>query len=120
MAVKLFAVNGTAVSGNVDIGIYDESGTRLVSSGSVAQTGTSVIQIFDITDTLLGVGLFFLAMAVDNTTAQFFRRTANAAHLRTLRVYQTASAFVLPTTVTFAAPASGYYPLFGLSTDVVV
>src|SRR5574343_386960 len=39
----MFVANGSTASGNLDLGIYDERGTRLVSSGSTAQSGTSVI-----------------------------------------------------------------------------
>ena len=39
--------NGTAVAGNIDVGISDESGNRLVSAGSTAQSGTSALQVVD-------------------------------------------------------------------------
>ena len=118
--VKMFVVNGTAVSGNIDMAIYDEAGARLTPSISTAQAGTSAIQELNITDTQLGVGLFFLALAVDNTTATVYRKSINVAHLRAARCYQMASAFTLPATATFAAPASSYLPIFGLSTDTVI
>jgi hypothetical protein len=57
----MLVLNGATASGNMDVGIYDYAGTRLVSSGSTAQSGTSAFQDFDITDTLLGPGIFYLA-----------------------------------------------------------
>src|SRR5689334_23396390 len=54
LARKLYWVNGAAVSGNVDCGIYDVAGRKLVSAGSTAQTGTTAVQSVDITDTMLG------------------------------------------------------------------
>jgi hypothetical protein len=100
--------NGATASGNVDVGIYDFAGNRLVSSGSTAQSGTSVGQVFDITDTVLTPGNYFLAMAVDNITATFFRVSPSTEQLRCNGVYQQASAFPLPSTATFATPTAGY------------
>ena len=40
-----------AQAGNVDVGIYNEAGTRLVSAGSTV-AGAAGIQIFDVTDTV--------------------------------------------------------------------
>ena len=66
--VQLFAYNGATASGNIDMGIYDAKGTKLVSIGSTAQAGTNALQTFDITDTVLGSGRFYLAVAMDNAT----------------------------------------------------
>jgi hypothetical protein len=100
--VKLFTLNGATASGNVDVGIYDAGGVRLVSSGSTAQAGTSVIQEFNITDTLLLPGLYYLAIAADNTTGTFEVWSANAAILRSLGILMQLTAFPLPATATFA------------------
>ena len=122
--VKLFMLNGAAVSGNVDVGIYGISDagtpTRMVSSGSTAQSGVSVIQEFNITDTLIGPGLFYLALAVDNTTATFLRQVTLIANLELLGAAQQATAFPLPATATFAVVTSSYLPMFGLTGRVVV
>lgn len=120
VAVKMFVVNGTVVSGNIDMGIYDEFGTRLVSKGSTAHAGTSVMQILDIADTVLGAGLFFMALVIDNTTATVYRKSVAAQLMRACRCYQMASAFALPATATFAAVSSAYLPIFGLTTDTVI
>lgn len=118
---KLWCYNGTAVSGNVDVGIYDEQGTRLCSSGSTAQAGTSTLQEFNITDTVIGPGLFYLAIALDNTTGTLFRGTVTTvALLKQLGMFQQASAFALPATATFATVANDYIPVFGLSTRDVI
>ena len=106
--------NGAAVSGNIDVGIYDAAGTRLVSSGSTAQSGTSVIQQVNITDTLIGPGLYYWAMALDNTTGAVFRATAvNAEACRCMGLLQQATAFALPATATFASMAQNYIPILG-------
>lgn len=101
--------NGTAVAGNVDVGIYDVLGNRLVSSGSVAQAGTSTVQTFNIADTDIPMGWYFLAVACSSTTAQFMRMSAANQLLRAHCVMQMDTALPLPATATFAALASSYH-----------
>jgi hypothetical protein len=118
LVTTMFCFNGTVVSGNVDVGIYDIAGTRLVSKGTTAQAGVSAIQTFDITDTLIGAGLFYMAIAVDNITATLYRYAPGGnAQLALVAcgLAQQASAFVLPATATFASYANAYVPFFGLS-----
>ena len=62
-------------SGNLDVGIYDSSLTRLVSLGSTA-VGAAGAQVCDIADTALAAGRYYFAMAVDNTTASVIRATS--------------------------------------------
>jgi hypothetical protein len=116
----LFAVNGATASGNIDVGVYDSAGTRLVSSGSTAQAGTNAIQEFDVADTLLGVGQFYLALAMDNTTGTLFRVALSHLFLIPQGVAQQAAAFPLPATATFAQYASTYLPMFGACARTVV
>lgn len=107
-------LNGAAVSGNVDVGIYDEAQRRLVSSGSTAQAGTNVIQVFNITDTPLAPGLFYMALACDNTTATFIRTAAPVYETRPLGMAQQASAFALPATATMALMTVTFLPEMSL------
>lgn len=101
--------NHSVVSGNVDVGIYDEAGGRIVSTGSTAQSGTSTMQFFDITDTDLRPGIFYLAMAMDNTTGGVGKNTwgylrhAIAAGLRSQD-----SAFPLPSTASWGLTGNDY------------
>src|SRR5688500_5012668 len=37
---RFFSHNGAAVGDNLDLGLYTEDGTRVVSTGSTAQSGT--------------------------------------------------------------------------------
>jgi hypothetical protein len=116
----LFAWNGAAVSGNIDVGIYSRDGTRLVSSGSTAQAGTSVIQTFDVTDTLIGPGVFYLAIAMDNGTGQITRFVPGLAVGRLLGMAQMATAFPLPATATLAVFTTNFAPIIGATTRTVV
>lgn len=105
--------NGTVVSGNVDIGVYDERGTRLVSRGGVAQAGTSTIQLHDVTDTVIGPGVVFLAMVLDNITGTALRTSTPAVQMRACGVCTMASAYPLPATATLVGTAAAYTPAFG-------
>lgn len=103
IAVMMSIYNGVAVSGNVDVGIYDDQGNKIVSKGSTAQAGTSSIQKFDITDTTLRPGAYFMACVLDNTTGTNYRWTGQGV-AAAYGVYNMAAAFPLPTSATFSAP----------------
>jgi hypothetical protein len=118
--VKIFWQNGGAVSGNIDVGIYDLQGNRLVSLGSTAQTGISAIQIGDITDTILQTGVYYMAMAMDNVTGTQRRFAPTAPLTRAMGIYNVVSAFPLPSTVTFAGATNAYFPVPCLTTRVLV
>lgn len=119
--VKLFCHNGAAVSGNMDIGIYDYTGRLLVSSGSTAQAGTNAIQEFDITDTRIGSGMFYIALAVDNTTATIFRVSAtNARNTKFLGMAEVTSAVPLPASATLATTSVINIPIIGLTLRTVI
>ena len=111
---RLFSINGAAVSGNIDVGIYSEDGARITSSGTTAQSGTSVPQFFDVTDIVLGPGRYYLAVAMDNTTGTLFRATTTLiARFQSLGMAKQATAFALPASATFATITAAYLPLIG-------
>jgi hypothetical protein len=119
--VKMMVNNGSAVSGNIDVGIYTPNGARLVSAGSTAQAGTSAIQTFDITDTLLMPGWYYMAVALDNTTGTLAAFTGGTAvDYRPLGMAQMASAFALPDPATFAAFTQTYVPLVSMTQRTTV
>lgn len=115
-AKQLYCYNGTVVSGNVDMAILAANGDRLVSIGSTAQSGTSVLQVFNITDTALAPDtLYYCALACDNTTATFFRWTAGTAAIwRTAGVVTVGSSFAIPASNTLAVTATNYLPVMGI------
>ena len=110
IALKMLIQNGTTINGNVDAGIYDDQGDRLVSIGSTAHAGSSSIQSFDITDTTLEPGIYYLACAFDGNTATINHDIAGILVGGSAGVLQQASALPLPATATFAAIASAYVP----------
>lgn len=113
---QMFLWNGATATGNFDLGIYDHVGTKLVSAGSTAQSGTSVIQVVNVTDTQLGPGLFYMALAMDGTSGTVARTApARTAFCKILGMAQMASAFPLPTTATYATVANSFIPFFGFT-----
>lgn len=119
--IRLFVANGTAVSGNVDVGVYlpdsnNLPGTKLISSGSTAQAGTSVCQYFDVADTGCPAGLIWLALACNNTTAQFQKHAPNLTTATAFGMLMQDTAFALPSSAT-PATLSGtpqYDPICGI------
>ena len=114
--VKMWVANGAAVSGNIDIGIYNEAFSKLVSIGSTAQAGTSVNQVFDITDVSLAPGRYYVAVAMDNTTGTVLRSAITTPMQRFMGCVQMASAFPLPSTFTPATMANAHIPHAGITT----
>src|SRR5262245_48928726 len=57
---------GATAGGNFEIGVYNEAGTKQVSSGSVART-LSVWNTAGLTDTDLVPGWYYMAMVADGT-----------------------------------------------------
>lgn len=112
----VFLMNGSVVSGHFDIGVYDSAGNRLASTGSTVQSGTSAIQSVALVVTLQP-GNYYLALSVDNTTAQVFSHgPATAAIGATFGIRSQASTFPLPTTATFAGtPAAANIYLVGIA-----
>lgn len=113
-AVKGWYATGTSQANNVDMGILDEAGNRLVRNGGVALGAVSALHTVDFTDTLLAPGRYWLAIASDNTGATFQRFTTSANGLASVGVRQMATAYPIPDPVTFAEVASAYIPLVGL------
>ena len=123
--VKLFAGIGGVTSGNLDVGIYNQAGARQVSSGSTAMGPINTLQEFDVADTVLAAGRYYLAMAVSNVTASIQRWaypvvTGGIEWLQALGVAQEAAALPLPATATFAVVAVSYFPLVGISLRTLV
>lgn len=117
--VSAFWLNGATVSGNVDVGIYSTDGVRLASVGSTAQTGTAAVQVAALA-VVVDAGLYYVAIACDNTTATFSRINAGASNQKVGGAAEATSAFVLPATVTLATITTTFLPSFGLSSRSAV
>ena len=112
---RLFWMNGAAVAGNLDAGVYDTAGTRLVSTGTTGQLNTSQVQSVDVADTVLARGVYYLALASDTSGAtQKVTAVVPAAGIpQGLGLLQMAAAFVLPASATFAIYTSAFIPVVG-------
>jgi len=114
---RFFWLNGSAVAGNIDMGIYDILGNKLASTGSTAQSGTSATQIANATaEILLAPGSYYMAMAASSTSMRIQASAgAGASVLRVNGLMQEDSALPLPATFTPAAGAFAIYPLMGFT-----
>lgn len=108
--------NGSTVAGNVDVGLYDESLTRLTSTGSVARSGASSIQEADVTDLYVSPGRYYLAYAHDSATATTLVTTWGFDIGRVYGHLDQASAFPLPASGTGVTFADTSVPVFGIVT----
>lgn len=111
----IFWHNGATAAGDVDAGIYSTAGAKLVSTGAVAQSGTSTSQQANI-DVTLEPGMYYLALSSSSGAATFMRGspTSNWGP-RAAVVRQMAAAHPLPTTATFANISNSYVPMIGIA-----
>lgn len=111
-AYKMTIGAGTTASGNFDVGIYDIAGNLIISSGATGK-GNNTEQTVDITDTVLGNGSYYMAMAADGTN-NYIARAVDLNFLKMLGVRQASSAYTLPATLTFETVASAFLPWFSV------
>jgi hypothetical protein len=121
---KLWVRNGSAVAGQLDMGIYQGT-TRLVSIGGTNQAGIDLLQEFDITDTVIPAETR-LYLAINSNTSGATQKvyavtTATGALLGLAGCFQQAvGAVTLPSTATFATYAQIRLPLMGLAGRTLV
>jgi hypothetical protein len=107
--------NGGTANGTVDLGIFSADGKKLYSTGATTQSGTSAIQ-YAAVDWLIQPGEYYLALSLSSGTGTIQRSTnITAVALRLTGILREDSAHPLPATMTPAAMASAYVPLFGLT-----
>lgn len=120
--VRALAVfNGNVVSGNIDLGLYTQAGTRIVSKGSTAQAGGSAIQTLDVTDTQVEAGTYLMACALDNTTGrvQVLQPPFGAEITRSFGCKEAASAFALPASATLSSVSVSDIPSMSVVMDQI-
>ena len=115
LVLSMFVGNGVVAGGNGDCGIYDEVGRRIVSSGSVVRAGNNNVQQYNIADTPLPPGIYYLAYAQDVTDGMQAIAYLTLGYARASGVLQEAGAFPLPALATFAELTSNYTPVIGAS-----
>lgn len=126
LVAQFFWRNGTVVSGtnSMEVGVYNEDGSaKLGTSGLVTPTGTSAIQVVNVTDFYLPANKrLWLALGCDNATQTFWIGNLVAEGLDYLGVKQQASGWSsgLPASVTFAVPTVAKLPYFGFTGSSVI
>lgn len=124
--LRLGWLNGAAVAGNIDCGIYSSvagmPSARLLNTGSTAQAGINTLQTVDTTDTWLTAGTYFLAITGDTSTSTLFATgVGNNFSVGAGMMEQTPVTFGLPATATPVSAASGFrIPLIGMWTRTLV
>lgn len=106
---KMCIGTGVTAGGNFDLGIYDEAGTKLVSTGATARSA-QVDHVVDVTDTTLRPGLYYLAQACDGTN-NFAMYNLAARYCQMLGMRKQSTAYTLPATATFATVDTTGVPL---------
>lgn len=95
-------MNGSAVSGNLKVGIADSTGAVVATSASTAQSGTDAYQRIPFTSTaaLKGPATYWALVIVDNTTARLNSHTFGnfGASKQTGQVYATGFTTITPPT----------------------
>ncbi len=115
VATGFWVLNGSSLTGNIDLGIYDENFVRLVSTGAKVTAGAASIQYHDATDTLIPRGRHYLAISVASASCQIQRYgSATLGLISAFGVVQMESAHPLPTTATPATIGAGYVPICGV------
>ena len=122
---KLWCHNGSAVSGNVNMCLYNSAFAQVAGTeiGSTAQAGTSVLQEFNIADTAIVAGLYYIGIVLSNTTGEMVRYTTPPTNvaLQSWGMAQELLASVdLPATATPADVATPYLPRCGIATRTQV
>jgi hypothetical protein len=111
---RMFHNNGATAAGAVELGIYTQAGVRVAYSGSISQTGTSVLQQFTAATATLAPGRYYMAANYSDAGATAVRAVPGIQHLRAMGVlYQSVAG--LPETATFAPTALNFLPMMGLS-----
>ena len=119
---RLWTLNGATAGGtnSRDIGIYSADtsrlpATKLVASGATASSGTNALQFYDITDTVLAQGLYFIGVAQNGTTDTMFANTPASALSLDKIVFMQETAYTLPASATPALMTALYLPVCGLA-----
>lgn len=113
---QVWWLNGATVTGAVDVGLLDITGQTLLGHiGSTGQSGSSALQVADITDLPLAPGVYYMAMSMDSTSTITRCSTPSTQWMTVCGVQQAGSAFPLAGSLTLANPAAAYIPLFGVT-----
>ena len=115
---RFFSSNGSGVNGTFDIGLFSQSGIKLISTGSTSQAGTTQAQYVDVTDQSFPPGFYYLGFVGSTvTTARYNAITfTDQYEARGAGMLQEAlGSAVLPAAMTPASYASNAVYFFGFT-----
>jgi hypothetical protein len=110
--------NGAAVSGNLEVGVWDYALQKVASSGSVAQAGVSAYQTAAVAGSpVLRAGrTYYLVLCCDNTTAAYIRVATAGGASAGLGQLMLATSLPLPASLVGAVVSNqGNFPHFGFT-----
>jgi hypothetical protein len=111
---QFMVANGTDTTGNVDVGLYDCSGTRLISTGTQSRSGARTTQYFGVTDQGFPPGHYYLALVASSTTGRY-RSTGSGFNDSAGWLQEDLGSTVLPSTMSPISQTSGTFFAFGFS-----
>lgn len=114
----LFLYTGATVTNNVDVGIFDITGKKIISTGTKAASA-STLNLWTVASTTIGVGTFYFGVACAGTATTMFGYAGTNQFLRYHGCLEMASNFVLGD-ATFAQTSATFIPLVGLSTRAAI
>lgn len=114
---RFFVLNGSNITGSVDVGIYDGAMNRLLSTGSTVRATTNGVQYIDVSNRTFPPGNYYLGLVGSSTTGTYGAGSFSAAHIgRVAGMLQEAlGATTLPTTITPAAFAQVRLFVYGFT-----
>lgn len=111
-AVKMSVITGSSAVGNIDVGIYDWQGNRLVNSGSTAQGTINVLQEINTTDLAMLPGRYFMALQPSGAATVFRNAPADELVRSVAPMFiQAVGSFGLPSTATFTQSTEANPPV---------
>ena len=99
-------------NGNLDVGIYGREGNLIVAAGGVGQAGVLAAGGWvNIADTIIGPGIFYMALVADNIVGTFIRQVlwGNIAPA-ILGMAEMANAYPLPNPAVMTQITGNYIP----------
>lgn len=115
-----FVIQNGNAAGTQDIGVYDQAGNRLTNIGATARS-SNVCQHFDVTDVVLGPGVYYFALLGSSTSGTYDGLSMDARYLRAHGVLQEdVGATSLPSTMTPATVGQGTVPIFGFTSSATL
>lgn len=105
---RFIILNGANTTGDVDVGLYNNAGSRLISTGSTARSGTNAAQYIGVTDQSFPPGCYYLALVCGSATGQFMRAATSANGIAQYNGYlqEDLGSVSLPSTMTPAVYGS--------------